>query len=87
MVEHRFNVGDRVTWVTRIDGILRQHFGIVDKITGYIYRIHVTRLRPIDEAGRPAGSDTVYEPPIYRSRREKGLSLYTEDDLRKSNFE
>lgn len=29
-----FAVGDRVTWVTRVDGIRRRGFGVIDKVEG-----------------------------------------------------
>lgn len=82
-----FAVGDRVTWVTRVDGIRRRGFGVIDKVEGCIYSIRVERLRPIDEAGKPIGIDTYCSPPLRRFHRAKGLTRYTEADIRRTENE
>lgn len=86
-MESKFAVGDRVTWVTRIDGVRRRGFGVISKVEGCIYGISVERLRPIDEAGNPIGVDTYCNPPLRRFHRAKGLTRYTEADLRRTGNE
>lgn len=83
----KFAVGDRVTWVTRVDGIRRRGFGVIDKVEGCIYSIRVERLRPIDEAGKPIGIDTYCSPPLRRLHRANGLTRYTEADIRRTENE
>lgn len=78
----QFKEGDRVTWTGNREGLTKQSFDIIKKITGTVATVSVIRQRLIDETEKRIGVDTVYDPTLYRCPRLKNLKSYTEGDLR-----